>query len=60
MSSELQPVTKLTFRAGEVFLESKGNRKPIEEVVDTNSPQGVRLVESFRSAAYDYASLVSR
>ena len=60
MSNEHQPIDKLIFKAGEVFLESKGEQKPIEEMVDTSSPQGVRLVESLKSAASDYADLVNR
>lgn len=60
MQNESQPVTKLVFKAGEVFLEAQGERKPIEEVVDTSSSQGAKIVGSFRSAASDYADLVNR
>lgn len=60
MLNEAQPTTKLIFRAGEVFVDSKGVRRPIEEVVDTSSPQGAKFVGSFKSAAADYADLINR
>lgn len=60
MKNESQPVTKLTFRAGEVFLVSQDQQKLIEEVVDASSFQGAKLVGSFKSAAADFAELNGR
>ncbi len=60
MSNELQPDSKLIFKAGEVFLESHGKQMPIEEVIDINLPRGAALVNTLRTAAADRAELNGR
>lgn len=60
LSETLQPDSRLIFRAGEVFLESQGEREPIEEAVDTNLPRGAAFVKTLRTAAADYAELDGR
>lgn len=60
MPNERQPVDKLVFQAGRVYIESKGEQKPIEEVIDINLPRGAAFVDTLRAAAADRAELNGR
>lgn len=61
MSNEtLQPDSRLIFRVGKVFVESKGERKPIEEIVDKNNSGSFIPIQTFKAAAAAYAELDGR
>lgn len=57
---EQQTADRIIFQEGKVWVEIKGVRKPIENVISADSPDNIIPVKTFKEAVVDWAELNDR